>query len=619
MKPSEIIQRIISHDQNNAVKTAAFRPGQIVSGKIVKLFRNQTAEVQIGSHKVIAQLETPLSANSRYWFKVEPGVEMLRLKVMESANRPGAAALAESLLSQLGMQLSRENKMLIQFFLKEQLPITGETLKMSSEWIKESQSAEDGLRTVKELIIRQLPFSKDIFSGLSSVLHGDSLTSLMGELQEELKGADLSSKGQQIYSLLGDLTKTSREKLGQQAIIRLFSEWLNTKNQARSNTAFQLLKVIGLMPGEADEAAALKQLTEGSIQNKPISHVLTELLKANESGNRQEFILNLAKLNGFISQRSESSGQAQTLETLFNDIRNGKIFFPAERNLLNALFKSALSYTLNADLGQLLSDPPGLKQAAVQAGRILAGEKPSVAAALTLQEKTMLEELKNSLRTELNFTYDQRNIHSELKRIIRTLGLSYEHDILNLLKHHDEGAAEKLDTLKPLLMGLLNEETSHSAKDAAERLLHKLTGFQALSQESGPLQHYIFQLPVSLWGKISDLTMQWSGRKTEAGKIDPSHCRVIFYLNLEHLNETIVDLQVQNRIINISVITEHKEIKDLTAPFAADLKENLLKLNYKLSSVSFQKPESAGDSPMARETITSIVQSNQFSGVDIRI
>lgn len=178
---------------------------------------------------MIAQLETPLSANSRYWFKVEPGVEMLRLKVMESANRPGAAALAESLLSQLGMQLSRENKMLIQFFLKEQLPITGETLKMSSEWIKESQSAEDGLRTVKELIIRQLPFSKDIFSGLSSVLHGDSLTSLMGELQEELKGADLSSKGQQIYSLLGDLTKTSREKLGQQAIIRLFSEWLNTK------------------------------------------------------------------------------------------------------------------------------------------------------------------------------------------------------------------------------------------------------------------------------------------------------------------------------------------------------------------------------------------------------
>ncbi|MBX9972389.1 hypothetical protein [Cytobacillus firmus] len=619
MKPSEIIQRIISHDQNNAVKTAAFRPGQIVSGKIVKLFRNQTAEVQIGSHKVIAQLETPLSANSRYWFKVEPGVEMLRLKVMESANRPGAAALAESLLSQLGMQLSRENKMLIQFFLKEQLPITGETLQMSSEWIKESQSAEAGLKTVKELIIRQLPFSKDIFSALSSVLHGDSLTSLMGELQEELKGADLSSKGQQIYSLLGDLTKTSREKLGQQAIIRLFSEWLNTKNQARSNTAFQLLKVMGLMPGEADEAAALKQLTEGSIQNKPISHVLTELLKANESGNRQEFILNLAKLNGFISQRSESSGQAQTLETLFNDTRNGKIFFPAEKNLLNDLFKSALSHTLNADLGQLLSNPPGLKQAAVKAGRLLAGEKPSAAAALTLQEKTMLEELKNNLRTELNFTYDQRNIHSELKRIIRTLGLSHEHDILNLLKHHDERAAEKLDTLKPLLMGLLNEETSHSAKDAAERLLHKLTGFQALSQESGPLQHYIFQLPVSLWGKISDLTMQWSGRKTEAGKIDPSHCRVIFYLNLEHLNETIVDLQVQNRIINISVINEHKEIKDVTAPFAAALKENLLKLNYKLSSVSFQKPESAGDSPMARETITSIVQSNQFSGVDIRI
>ncbi|EFV79425.1 MULTISPECIES: hypothetical protein [Cytobacillus] len=619
MKPSDIIQRIIRHDQNNAVKTAAFIPGQIVSGKIVKLFPNQTAEVQIGSHKAIAQLEIPLSANIRYWFKVEPGEGMLRLKVMESADRPGAEAPAESLLRQLGMQLSRENKMLIQFFLREQLPITGETLKMASEWIKESRSAEDGLRTVKELFIRQLPFSKDVFSAISSVLHGDSLSSLMGELLDELKGGGLSTKGQQIYSLLGDLTKPSREKWGQQAIYRLFSEWLNTKNQASSHTAFQLLKVLGLMPGETAEDAALQQLMEVSIQNKPISHVLTEIMKANDSGNRQEFILNLAKLNGFIAQRSESSGLSQTLEILFNDIRNGKNSFPAEKNLLNTFFKSVLSHTLNDDLDQLLSDAYGIKQAAVQAGRLLAGEKPLAAAALNLREKTMMEELKNSLQTEVNLTYDQRNIHSELKRIIRTLGLSYEHDFINLLKHSDEGASKKLDTLKPLLMGFINEETSHIAKDAAERLLHKLTGFQALSQESGPLQHYIFQLPVSLWGKISDLTMQWSGRKTEEGKIDPSHCRVIFYLNLEHLNETIVDLQVQNRIIKISVINEHKEIKDLTAPFAAELKENLLKLNYKLSSVSVQKPESAGDSPIGKDTMTSIVQSNQFSGVDIRI
>ncbi|WP_436375760.1 hypothetical protein [Cytobacillus sp. BC1816] len=619
MKPSDIIQRIIRHDQNNALKTAAFKPGQIVSGKIGKLFPNQTAEVQIGSQKVIAQLETPLSANIRYWFKVEPGEGMLRLKVMESANRPGSAAPAESLLSQLGMQLSRENKMLIQFFLKEQLPITGETLKMASEWIKESRSAVDGLRTVKELIIRQLPFSKDVFSALSSVLDGDSLSSLMGELQEELKGSGLSSNGQQIYSLLRDLTKTSREKLGRQAIFRLFSEWLNTKNQASSHTAFQLLKVLGLMPGETAEDAALKLLMEGSIQNKPISHVLTEILKANDSGNRQRFILNFAKLNGFIGQRSESSGLAQTLEILFNDIRNGKISFPAEKNLLNDIVKSALSHTLNDDLDQLLSDVQGIKQAAVQAGRLLAGEKPLAAAALNLKEMTMLEELKNSLQTESNITYEQRNFHSELKRIIRTLGLSHEYDVLNLLKHSDEGASEKLDTLKPLLMGFINEETSHIAKDAAERLLHKLTGFQALSQESGPLQQYIFQLPISLWGKTSDLTMQWSGRKTKEGKIDPSHCRVIFYLNLEHLNETIVDLQVQNRIIKISVINEHTEIKDLTAPFAAELKENLLKLNYKLSSVSFQKAESAGDSLMARDTMTSIVHSNQFSGVDLRI
>lgn len=236
MKPSEIIQKIIRHDQSNAGKTAALRPGQIVSGKVAKLFPNQTAEVQIGTHKVIAQLETPLSADNRYWFRVEPGDGLLRLRVMESVNIQSKGTPAESLLSQLGMKLSRENQMLIQYFLKEQLPITGETLRMASEWIiYESKSAAEGLRTVKEMILRQLPFSKDVYSALFSVLNGDSLSSIMGELQDELKRADLSSKGQQIYSLLGVMTKTSRDKLGQQAVVGLFSEWLNAKDLAGSS------------------------------------------------------------------------------------------------------------------------------------------------------------------------------------------------------------------------------------------------------------------------------------------------------------------------------------------------------------------------------------------------
>ncbi|URT72584.1 hypothetical protein [Cytobacillus firmus] len=619
MKPSEIIQKIIRHDQSNAGKTAALRPGQIVSGKVAKLFPNQTAEVQIGTHKVIAQLETPLSADNRYWFRVEPGDGLLRLRVMESVNIQSKGTPAESLLSQLGMKLSRENQMLIQYFLKEQLPITGETLRMASEWIiYESKSAAEGLRTVKEMILRQLPFSKDVYSALSSVLNGDSLSSIMGELQDELKRADLSSKGQQIYSLLGVMTKTSRDKLGQQAVVGLFSEWLNAKDQAGSLSAFQLLKAAGMFPGEADEGAVIKQLIEDGVQNKPIIQTLSELLKTSESGNRQQFILNLAKLNGVIAESSKNRGQAQALQNLLNDFRNGSISFPAEKNILHTVFKSALSLTINDDIEHLV-DGDKFRLAAVQAGKLLGGEKPFAAAALGPQEITMLEEMRNSLRPESHFPYDQRNIHSELKRIITALGFSHEHDVLKLLKQNDDGAVKNLDALKPLLMGFLTEEPAHAAKDAAERLLHKITGFQALSQESGPLQHFIFQLPVSLWGKISDMTMQWSGRRTEGGNIDPNHCRVIFYLDLEHLNETIIDLQVQNRIINISVINGHSGIKDLTAPFAAVLKANLLKLNYKLSSVSFREPEPAGDSLLARETMTSIVQANQFSGVDIKI
>src|SRR5690606_5768666 len=129
---------------------------------------------------------------------------------------------------------------------------------------------------------------------------------------------------------------------------------------------------------------AIKQLIKDCAQNKPIIQTLTELLNTSESGNRQRFILNLAKLNGVIAQSSKSSGGAPALQNLLNDFRNGSISFPAEKNILNTIFKSALSLTINDDI-EHLSDGDKFRMAAVQAGKLLGGEKLITAASLSPQ------------------------------------------------------------------------------------------------------------------------------------------------------------------------------------------------------------------------------------------
>ncbi|CAM3416578.1 hypothetical protein GCM10009865_23840 [Aeromicrobium ponti] len=633
MKPSEMIKTLIRQDQGYSGKSVSFRPGQIVSGKIVKLFPNQTAEVQIGSHKAIAQLETPLSANSRYWFKVQPGEGMIRLKVMESGGQASMASPVVSLLAQLALPASKDNKLLLQYFLKEQLPITGETLQLASDWLKEGESFEDGLRTVKELIVRQLPFTKDVFLALSSVNNGESVSVLMEKLLHQLNQSELTARGQKISILLNDFTQTAREKSGGLAAARLSAEWLSTKSQANSLAAFNILKALELVKGETNEEMALKQAIDSwsqrnHIPGQPaIMESIKELLQTNQSEKRQEFILNLAKLSSVIDNFQVSSGQSQALseiQRILSNIRTSQITFPVENKMIVPLVKEAMFLNMknNSNSGNRFLSIFGeseLKIASVTLGRFLAGENNSLAAMLQPQERSILADLKNSIQAESIFNVDQQSIKAQLKNLIQALGLSHEHDMVHFLKQPEDGSATKWESLKPLLIGLLSEAVPFSAKDAAERLLHKITGFQALSQEAGPQQHFVFQLPVPLWGKVSDLTMQWSGRKTENGDIDPSHCRVLFYLNLEHLNETIVDLHVQNRIINISVINEHEGMKALAAPLTVKLKESLAKLNYKLSSVTYHKPETSGNSLKNREPISSLVEANQFTGVDLRV
>jgi hypothetical protein len=126
------------------------------------------------------------------------------------------------------------------------------------------------------------------------------------------------------------------------------------------------------------------------------------------------------------------------------------------------------------------------------------------------------------------------------------------------------------------------------------------------------------QVPISLWSKTADLTIQWSGRKTEDGKIDPGYCRVLFYLDLENLKETIVDMVVQNRVLSVRIINENTNLKELASPFAQMLKNQLMDMDYRLSSISFEAPRPAGGT----RNMTAANKLNpqaRYKGVDIRI
>ncbi|GAE43627.1 hypothetical protein [Mesobacillus boroniphilus] len=85
---------------------------------------------------------------------------------------------------------------------------------------------------------------------------------------------------------------------------------------------------------------------------------------------------------------------------------------------------------------------------------------------------------------------------TRIKQFLSALGLSYEQQLGEVLKDGEFGKAQVSETLKSLVLRLLNENPPPAVKEAAELILNKLTGFQLLSQEAGPIQQLVVQIPL---------------------------------------------------------------------------------------------------------------------------
>lgn len=450
-------------------RTLNFRPGQIIYGQVTKLFPNQMAQVQIGSEKVIAKLEIPLQLGEKYWFQVQPGEGKIHLKVLNNSEQGTPLPVQNSegsnftsyknqtlkaqestnffqssikhgdipnssihdLLKQLNLPSPKENVETVRFLLKEQLPLTKETIQSVFSILQNSMDLETDQKVAKELLARRLPLTKEIFNSVKSALSDDQMFQLVQNLKNEL------------------------------------SNW-NRENPTKTS--------------------------------KQLEQAIHELMTLGKETN----------------------------------LENGK------------------------DVAQLF------------------------------------------------------------KQMISKIGLNYENEIKQSWRQENFQEVEKDQIMKGLLMKLLDENSSSSIKHATEQVLNKITGIQLLSQDVGEIQQYVMQIPIHLSHKMTDLTVQWNGRKKENGQIDPDYCRILFFLELEHLHECMVDLHIQNRIINITVINDMENIKDISSKFIPPLKERLHELNYHLSLVQFL-PMKDSEKNTVKKTHSLFQTPSQTHGVDIRI
>lgn len=610
------LQGLFNQKTTQQIKTAEFRPGQIINGKIIKLYPEQVAEVQIGSQKMIAQLEAPLSANERYWFQVQPGEGKVHLKVIgsgaEDKGQPGSMA---KMLGEFSMQPTKENIELVRFFIKEQLPVNRELLKLASEWLSMVDSRSAGQDALKMILTRGIPVTQAAFEALYTATKEPSLIHLMEKLEKALGPVSDSAAGTSLKKLLNEMLPANKTAASEAALNHLASMWVK-RDGKEGHAALELLKQFGAIPPKSSESILLQQMLAR------LQHYSTAGEELPEGLNSVKNIITLVENGDFaaarqmttslIPEKTRSAGELlESLKFLFS--RSPAKEAEVQQGL--QAFKQLMSGAVDGEsLSVLLAGKETWRQAGMDL--LKAVDKPHLTG---LQAQLLSEAVKMADQlAPLQETGAALLTDGKIKRFLSALGLSYEHQLGEVLKDGEIGKAQVSETVKSLVLRLLNENPPPAVKEASELLLNKLTGFQLLSQEAGPIQQLVVQIPFVLGGKTNELTMQWSGKKTEDGKIDADFCRVLFYLKLEHLNDLIVDMQVQNRVMSVQIFNENPALKKMAEQMTPVLKSKLAEINYQLSSVHFQVPGQL-QSGRSQRVLSDLYSQKEYSGVDIKI
>ena len=199
-----------------------------------------------------------------------------------------------------------------------------------------------------------------------------------------------------------------------------------------------------------------------------------------------------------------------------------------------------------------------------------------------------------------------------IQMVVRSFGLNYEADLLS----RDVNIGRIAESLKPQLLALMQDPlVSQAMKESAEMVVTRMNGPLLASAETGVQHQLIMQVPLDFFGKRIDATLQWNGRMKKDGKIDSDFARILFYLDLHSLDKTIIDMQVQNRVVSVTIYNAEANLKTIGVPMQQGLKDGLEAAGYQLSGVffkNFHEEEKVGDRPKRRVN-------NGEQGVDLCI
>jgi len=607
----------------------ALREGQVFHGTIKQLYPDQLAEVQVGGNKFVAKLETPLKAGDAHFFQVTSTGAQTELKVVTGPMGQSTPMnqQIQQLLQTMNLPKSTEMQQVMGHFLKEQLPISREQLLSAEAWMKnlpEGVTKQVALGAMQKMVELKMPFTQNVFHALTVGAKTDGMNASIQQFMQQL--ANTSTVNDQLKNSLMQTLQTIAKPLEGEvggAMLAKATQILLNSNESQANKALMLnlLKDAFVLPRTAtlanwqqvQQANLTQPITNQMLAGQVVSQIAaTKPEQATQMVQQvQNWVQNAALLSD--NQKVELTQLIQRFTQLPKTAQTVQLFAQQFQEQLIKAFSNQQQKAMftqdangHASKDQLLS----LLRPDAQPQMLDAMLRGVVKGAQETNQPFIQSQL-TQVDAVVQSQVDSKAMEQAIKNVLRGLGVSYEAALAN--KAGDIQALAQ--SLKPQLLALMQDaQVPPALRDSAEMLMARLNGMQLLSGENGHQHQLVMQVPLDFFGKRMDATLQWNGRMREDGKIDPDFARVLFYLHMESMHETVVDMQVQNKIVTINVFNDSPGIELLAEPLKQGLKAGLTDKEYHLSGV-FVKPfekEVKTAAPPKKEDVPT-------SGVDYRI
>ncbi|ARF18437.1 hypothetical protein [Sporosarcina ureae] len=619
----------------------SLKEGQMIHGKITQLFSGQMAQVQVGNQQLYAKLEVPMQAGDNYYFKVNGTEPELRLQVISGPMRgEGQSVQLSQLIESLSLPKTKEMKDVLATIVKQKIPMTKENMLEAVNLLKtlpEGMKAE-ALATLGKMAEARLPFTPAIFQSLLQAHTGtiaQQFTTLQTTIQSEPNLPP--AMREQLLVTMQALSSPLSQAVGKELLNQTVSQLLNSQaSQADRFAALQLLKSADILPARTSLAnlpqVLAEQTTKADTLPANVTSVMTNQTEANKAiqslitqlsqtpvANQQTMKAVVQNITQQLPNTTLPESVKNALQTVMNQITQqpmtdrakaivveqfSNVFTqvtatqtvapsaPSNTALIDQLQQATAQQASRQETAAISSRQPTMMKEEQQSVLSLLvpqnKENEAIRALMQTAEKSGSSQVKQLIQhaeTQVSQTVNGPVMKEAIQQVLSTLGVNYE----AMLGGKEPDVANLASTLKPQLLAMLQDPSlSPALREAAETMVLRMNGTLLQSGETGTQQQLIMQLPLEMFGKKIDATLQWNSRMKENGKIDPAFARILFYLELESLATTLVDMHVQNKVVNLTIYNDESSLKTTGATFQDVLKEGLEGVGYKLSGVMFK-------------------------------